>query len=648
MVTVGEGGAIYFDAVVQLFKGDDCENLVEVGACTDGPENFTVTEAGNYYFRVRPYFSSDESGIVSVYLTCADYDCPLIGANFGDACDDGDASTFNDQIGTDCECAGVLPAEGSVCANALPVECNADPATFSSAASNAINSTSCAMGNNGLWFSFMGTGGDITVNSTATFDHEMSINTGVCDALVNVGCKDGSTGAETYTILGSVNGQMYYVYIAHWNSSNTTTGNITISLVCATPPACEAPTLALSVQNEAGEAIDGCIDFGSSYYVQATLAGGAGNDAYNVTINGSAAAVVSPNGVTVLGPINAGTNANVTAVGVQDGDCSVSASVNSPALCAPSNDACADATAIACGESLAGTTYGAAESDLGSPSCAGGTPADVFYTFEAAAGQEFTVTVVGADYDGVLVIYSGSCDDLTELDCADNGFSAGVAETITYTATEAGTITIRTYDWSSSRGSFTISVTCEDVVVYDCPDLEVNFGDACENADGLAGVIDTDCNCFVAPSFDCPDLEVNFGDACENADGMAGVIDTDCNCYVAPTFDCPNLEANFGDACENADGMAGVIDTDCNCYVAPPVFDCPEIEANFGDACENGDGLAGVIDTECNCYVAPPVFDCPDLQANFGDACELAEGMGILNTSFLIMLPLMVSLISIK
>lgn len=59
IVTVSETSS--FDAVVQLFIGTDCGALEEAGACKDSPENYTVTEAGTYYFRVRPYSSANNS-----------------------------------------------------------------------------------------------------------------------------------------------------------------------------------------------------------------------------------------------------------------------------------------------------------------------------------------------------------------------------------------------------------------------------------------------------------------------------------------------------------------------------------------------------------------------------------------------------------
>ncbi len=133
IITVAENSS--FDAIVQLFASDDCDNLVEVGACKDNPENYTVTEAGNYFFRVRPYFSSAESDSISVYLGCVDYDCPDLLANIGSTCDDNDSGTYNDVVDEDCNCTGTpydcyeLEADfGTSCTTdlGLPGELNTD------------------------------------------------------------------------------------------------------------------------------------------------------------------------------------------------------------------------------------------------------------------------------------------------------------------------------------------------------------------------------------------------------------------------------------------------------------------------------------------------------------------------------------------
>lgn len=113
--TIAQGGVPYFNAVVQLFKSNDCENLTQVRGCRDFPESFTVSEAGTYYFRIRPRKIGGELGTATVHLTCTSLDCPLLLANVGDPCDDGDPNTTNDKVTEDCECIG-----SSICNEPYP------------------------------------------------------------------------------------------------------------------------------------------------------------------------------------------------------------------------------------------------------------------------------------------------------------------------------------------------------------------------------------------------------------------------------------------------------------------------------------------------------------------------------------------------
>src|SRR5690606_20268831 len=43
------------DVIVELYEGTACDTIVSIMPCDDFPEEFVVEEAGNYYFRVRPY-----------------------------------------------------------------------------------------------------------------------------------------------------------------------------------------------------------------------------------------------------------------------------------------------------------------------------------------------------------------------------------------------------------------------------------------------------------------------------------------------------------------------------------------------------------------------------------------------------------------
>ena len=77
-------------------------------------------------------------------------------------------------------------------------------------------------------------------------------------------------------------------------------------------------------------------------------------------------------------------------------------------------------------------------------------------------------------------------------------------------------------------------------------------------------------DCIEEPAmFDCPDLEANFGDECfvdDGGNGTVGSVSEDCECVVdGPDFDCPEIEANIGDPCVNPNGVEGTISEDCMC-----------------------------------------------------------------------------------
>ncbi|EGV43707.1 BspA family leucine-rich repeat surface protein [Bizionia argentinensis JUB59] len=238
-------------------------------------------------------------------------------------------------------------------------------------------------------------------------------------------------------------------------------------LDCTGIQTCTPPIITIEVQDVDGNPMVDCIEQGSPYYAMVTLSGGYGNTSYNVSANNSDAVEVAADDFEVFGPFTVGTNFSVGAMGIQNGDCYVSTSINSPAFCPPPSNDCINSIPLSCGDSVAGTTLSATNSGMGSASCSVGTQKDVFYTLDVLENNEYTVTVVGANYDAVLAIYSGACGSLTEIDCVDNGFTDGVEETITFTAAATEALIIRTYDWSSSAGDFIISVTCPTMSIND-------------------------------------------------------------------------------------------------------------------------------------------------------------------------------------
>ena len=619
IVTVGEGGGVYFDAVVQLFQGDDCGNLTEVGACDDFPENFTVTEAGNYYFRVRPWYSSEDDGIISVYLNCVPYDCPEILANFGDACDDGNPETENDVVTEDCGCAGVVPGPGMSCSLAIPLACGADPATYSSVGSTAINNTNCTMGNNGLWFTFVGNGGEIVINSTASFDHEMSINTGTCDALASIGCRDYSTGTESFTINETVAGQIYYVYVAHWSGGNTTTGDITIDINCSEPPACDAPELVLTAVDASGALIEGCVPADGEYYVRAELNGGAGNNSYDVSANGSDFVNVPAEGETVFGPFSVGVQVSVYAVGANDDACESESFIESPEPCPPANDNCGDAIAVELGEAgVIGNNTGAT-ADGPAMDCAffgDAVQNDIWFSFVAPENGNLTIEtfkVDGSGFSDTQIQILDGCDG-NVIACDEDGgaillskIQLGCGE-----YTPGQTYLIQLDGYGGDSGQIKISVVSDEAscVTYDCPDLELNFGDPCDdgNPNTENDVVTEDCGCAGTIVFDCPQLEANIGDACDdgNPNTENDVVTEDCGCAGTIVFDCPQLEANIGDACDDGDAntINDVVTEDCGCAGTPVVVPvCEDFVYYLADN-ENENSVSDIYRIEFNGGVA--------------------------------------------
>lgn len=138
------------------------------------------------------------------------------------------------------------------------------------------------------------------------------------------------------------------------------------------------------------------------------------------------------------------------------------------------NDDCADVNSLLqCGSSVDGTTEGAiANFDLNNL-CNGftsTTPEDVWYAFQADGSSSYTVTVdtnaatASSLMDAVLFIYSGTCDDLTEVACADSNFTTGsfTGETITLDTPASGVYYVRVFSWNPDGGEpFTISLECE-------------------------------------------------------------------------------------------------------------------------------------------------------------------------------------------
>ncbi|NEN25918.1 hypothetical protein G3O08_20715, partial [Cryomorpha ignava] len=128
----------------------------------------------------------------------------------------------------------------------------------------------------------------------------------------------------------------------------------------------------------------------------------------------------------------------------------------------------------------------------------------------------------------------------------------------------------------------------------------VNAGDltGCFDLSNSIEVVRENC----ASEFDCPDLEANFGDACDDGDDMTenDMVTTFCQCMGTPVeFDCPDLEANIGDACE-LPGAIGILNNNCECVPAP---DCENYTYYLADHAA-ADGISDIYEVTLSGGVA--------------------------------------------
>ncbi|NEN25323.1 T9SS type A sorting domain-containing protein [Cryomorpha ignava] len=93
------------------------------------------------------------------------------------------------------------------------------------------------------------------------------------------------------------------------------------------------------------------------------------------------------------------------------------------------------------------------------------------------------------------------------------------------------------------------------------------------NVSNLSGCYDLSNSLLVIGhyciGYDCPELESNFGDACELADGSIGAINTNCECVTAP--DCENFTYYLADHAA-ADGISTIYGVTLSGGVATMVY----------------------------------------------------------------------------
>ena len=274
------------------------------------------------------------------------------------------------------------PPSNISCATADTITCGETISTNSLGSTATPEDIGCAMGDNGVWYTFVGTGFEMTLSVDAGFDHKIGLAEGTCGSLVNIVCDDQSSSTEIHTF-DSVDGVVYYAYIAHYNIGNTSTGAIDITLDCAT---CVNPTATFAVVNDCDTSGGFLIDIDVTDLGSAT----------SVTITddqGSTPVQISTAQTVQFGDYANATDVVITITNDQDGTCNLTSATLTQASCPAANDDFAGAIPITPSTEGTGcpsflftyTSAGTTDSGM-DDTCAGpNTGLDRFFTWTATS-----------------------------------------------------------------------------------------------------------------------------------------------------------------------------------------------------------------------------------------------------------------------
>jgi len=164
-----------------------------------------------------------------------------------------------------------------------------------------------------------------------------------------------------------------------------------------------------------------------------------------------------------------GTTYYIWVTGVIDARGTFSLSVTC-ALVAPPNDACANAQAITCGQTVSGSTVGATVDAVGTCGTTLNTAGGVWYSI-VGNGADITVSTCnpGTNYDTKMGVFSGSCgafvcvggnDDTTAPECVLPATGFNRKSRVTFNSVAGTTYYILVTGFSTLTGSFELSATC--------------------------------------------------------------------------------------------------------------------------------------------------------------------------------------------
>jgi hypothetical protein len=407
------------------------------------------------------------------------------------------------------------PPSNDLCSGAITINCgDALAGTNVDATEQSVPSYNGGSVGQGVWYSFTGTGGNITLTTCgASFDTEINVVTSPdCVSYTNVaGNDDGAScsPASEVTFL-SLPGELYYVYVSDWITAGGYTGTFTLTMTCAAPSndlcggaitvacgdvvtgntlaatATDIPTGPFSISEGLWYAFTGtgdnitvstcsAADFDTEISVSSGSCGSltwvGGNDDFSGCASSTSEYTFpSTNGTMYYIYVGDWSSAVGSGGGAGTFDLSVTCT---PTITGPANDDCANAIALACGDVVSGSTaLATADAEVSGVTCGSysATAPGVWYTV-VGTGLDITASLCGSAYDTKLFIYEGACGSLACV--GGNDDVCDLQSEITWTSTYGTTYSIWVTGYGSATGAFNLAITCVRPSNDDCANAEV-------------------------------------------------------------------------------------------------------------------------------------------------------------------------------
>lgn len=356
--------------------------------------------------------------------------------------------------------------QASICENAqsitLPFSTTDNTANYSNNYAGAPG-MSC---NGSLSFLY---GNDVVYAYTATFNgsinlflstHDKYVGLFVYGSCANIGqiCLAGATNQEiifdtpiSIVDFPVVQGSTYYFVIS--NAAPIETIGYTLNVAANT---CTNASVTYTIVSDCSEtdqflvAID-VDDLGTA-------------DSLSITDDQGGEQVITAPATVTFGPYPNETLVQFTVFNDQDSNCVITSMPKTQMFCAPPNNFCANAIDLASVPSpLSGTTTHATNQNIPSCTFSNQSP-DVYYSINVPPGSTLTISEVESDYESIVSIFIGDCNDALFLTCIDYGertytFDNGFEEDKTFYWVQDG--------FNGQSGNFTLEWFLTDCVMPD-------------------------------------------------------------------------------------------------------------------------------------------------------------------------------------